>query len=83
MSSASSDCALIEQTESACMLIGILNLEWAVRPPSNSIAAIPDEATARAMSPDDLTLARSIFSTNVFPVPPGPSMKKMPPCSDL
>ena len=38
--------------------IGTLNHEWAVWPPSRSNAAIPDPATASAISPLDLTECR-------------------------
>jgi len=50
-------------------------VEWAVRPPSKSVAAIPDEATARAIFLSNLTFANSKFIRNVLPVPPGTSKK--------
>ena len=53
---------------------GILNLECAVLPPGIRVAAIPDDATATAIFPVLLTLARIVFSRKVFPVPPGASM---------
>ena len=62
---------LILHVEIAFMPNDILNLECAVRPPSNNNAAIPDVATDNAMSPPFLTLAKSVLNTNVFPVPPG------------
>ena len=37
--------------------IGILKREWAVLPPDSSSAAIPDDATAKAILWDDLSLA--------------------------
>jgi len=40
------------------ILIEILNLERAVRPPGNIDAAIPDVAVAMAINPLDRTLAR-------------------------
>jgi hypothetical protein len=40
-------------------LIGILNLEWAVRPPGMIDAAIPDAAVAIAILPNERTFARS------------------------
>jgi hypothetical protein len=58
------------------ILIGILNLECAVRPPGNIDAAIPDVAVAMAINPLDRTLARSALYRNVLLVPPGPSTKK-------
>ncbi|KNC34868.1 hypothetical protein FF38_11113 [Lucilia cuprina] len=33
-----------------CISRGILNVEWAVFPPINNVAAIPDDATANAIS---------------------------------
>ena len=42
ISFARSDCLLIEQKDPGSTLIGILNLECAVLPPGNSVAAIPD-----------------------------------------
>ena len=60
---------------------GILNCEWAVRPLFNKIDAIPEDATAKVILPAERTHARIKFSINVFPVPPGPSIKKMPPLS--
>ena len=50
-------------------LKGILNLECAVRPPGSSKAAIPDEATAKAIFFCDLTLANKHLYKNVLPVP--------------
>ncbi|GBP42665.1 hypothetical protein EVAR_87216_1 [Eumeta japonica] len=41
----------------------------AVRPPSRRVAAIPDDANAKAMSHLDRIVAK-IKMTNVFPVPP-------------
>jgi hypothetical protein len=58
------------------ILIGILNLERAVRPPGNIDAAIPDVAVAMAINPLDRTLARRALYRNILPVPPGPSTKK-------
>jgi len=46
-----------------------------VRPPFNSIAAMPEEATATQTFCWDLHLASSVLRTNVFPVPPGASKK--------
>ena len=58
------------------ILIGILNLECAVRPPSNIDAATPDVAVAMAINPSDRTLAtRRALYRNVLPVPPGLSTK--------
>jgi hypothetical protein len=58
------------------ILIGILNLERAVRPSGNIDAAIPDVAVAMAINPLDRTLARRALYRNILPVPPGPSTKK-------
>ena len=52
-----------------------LNAECAVLPPSSSVAAIPEEATAMAISPRHLISAYIKFIRNVFPVPPGASKK--------
>ena len=49
---------------------GSLNAECAVRPRVRSVAAIPDEAGARAMSTFFQNVARSRFIGNVLPVPP-------------
>jgi hypothetical protein len=57
-------------------LIGILNRECAVLPPSIKSAAIPEEATGNAISPHNLTFASIVLYKNVLPVPPGPSTKK-------
>ena len=62
--------------ESLLILIGIWKREWAVRPPYNSNAAIPDDATARAIPLLALTEDSNVLYKNVFPVPPNPSTKK-------
>ena len=60
------------ETSSVNILSGHLNVEWAVRPPSKSVAAMPDEATARAIFlKSNLTFANSKFIRNILPVPPG------------
>ncbi|OBZ82177.1 hypothetical protein A0J61_09774 [Choanephora cucurbitarum] len=46
----SSDLGSILHIDSVLISIGILKVEWDVRPPSNSRAAIPPEATAMAIS---------------------------------
>jgi hypothetical protein len=71
------DCFVKLQVLVSPILIGILNLEWAVRPPGNIDAAIPDVAVVMAISPLDRTLARSALYRNVLPMPPGPSKKKL------
>lgn len=58
-----------------CMFNGNFKAECAVRPPSTRVAAIPDEANARATPFRDLILAKSNEIQNVFPVPPGASRK--------
>lgn len=47
-----------------------LKVEWAVRPPTNSVAALPDDATARVILPPYRTFARSIMIKKVLPEPP-------------
>ena len=61
------------------MSIGILNRECAVVPPSSNVAAIPEDATARAIRLSGRTFANTELMTNVFPVPPKPSKKNAPP----
>ena len=58
-----------------CMFNGNFKAECTVRPPSNRVAAIPDEAKARATSFSELILANSNVFRNVFPVPPGATRK--------
>lgn len=58
-----------------CMFSGNFKAKCAVRPPSSRVAAIPDEANARASSFRDLILAKSNEIKNVFPVPPEVSRK--------
>lgn len=59
--------------------IGILNRECVVRPPDNIEATTPEVAVTRAMFPIDLMVASRARYKNVFPVPPGPYMKKISP----
>ena len=47
--------------------IGILKCEWAVHPPSNNSAAIPDDATAKAIFPILQTVDSRASLRNVFP----------------
>ena len=79
ISVASAFCAGILQVESTWISIGILKCECAVIPPSSNVAAIPDDATARAMWPSDRTFANVKLMRNVFPVPPKLSRKNRPP----
>src|ERR1044072_6508965 len=65
--------------EDSFSLSEILNRLCAVLPPFIKSAAIPEDATATAISPDDLIVASKVLYKNVFPVPPGPSTKKHPP----
>ena len=53
---ASFDWRDILHTEVLFTGIGILKREWAVQPPSNNSAAIPDNATANAILLPDLIL---------------------------
>ncbi|RIA83529.1 hypothetical protein C1645_833693 [Glomus cerebriforme] len=66
----------ILQVEVSFNLIGILKRECAVLPPSIRSAAIPEEATDKAISPHNLIFARIVLYKNVLPVPSGPSIKK-------
>ncbi|GBP75735.1 hypothetical protein EVAR_58828_1 [Eumeta japonica] len=54
---------------------GSLNVACAIQPSSKSVAVMPHDATANAISPIDLTFAKSKFTKNAFPVPPGASRK--------
>lgn len=54
---------------------GILKVEWAVLPPSRRRAAIPEEATARAILPWLRTRASRVLNRKVLPEPPMPSRK--------
>ncbi|CAG8550361.1 20910_t:CDS:2 [Cetraspora pellucida] len=66
----------IAQAEFSLRLIGIFSYECAVQPPLRSRAAIPKEATAKAIRLCFHTHARRTEYKNVFLEPPGPSMKK-------
>lgn len=74
--SANPEFFLIPQKLSLLTAIGILNVEWAVWPPSSRSAAMPLDATASAIFPFACMLAKKIFSRNVLPVSPRPSRKK-------
>ena len=54
---------------------GSLNAECAVRPPGSNVAAVPDDATSRAILFCCRTFPYIRFITKVFPVPPGASRK--------
>ena len=64
-----------------CASRGILNLECRVRPPDSSVAAIPLEAVARAISFFERIVANTVLIKNVFPVSPGASRKNTPPAN--
>ena len=49
------------QTSLSFTVRGILNLECAVLPPGRRVAAIPDDATATAIFPVLLTIARIVL----------------------
>src|ERR1043166_9432613 len=66
------------QVELSLSLSRILNRLCTVLPPIIKIAAIPDDATATPISPDDLTVDCKTLYKKVFPVPPGPFIKKHP-----
>lgn len=76
ISSANSDWIEISHVEVWFRFKGILNLEWAVFPPGNNNAAIPEEATERTILFCDRMYEISVLYKNVLPVPPGPSTKK-------
>lgn len=61
------------------MFNGNFKAECAVRPPSNNVAAIPEEASANAIFRSDRIVAKNNEMRNVFPVPPGESKKYNPP----
>jgi hypothetical protein len=77
---ASPVCSLILQRgASQCIrLRGSFNVEWAVRPPWRSVAAIPDEPTTIAILDYWRLSAKSKLMTHVFPVPPNASRKIIP-----
>ena len=58
------------ETSSVHIFSVSLNVEWAVDPPSKSVAAMPDEAAARAIFLSNLTFANSKFIKNILLVPP-------------
>ena len=64
---ASFDWRDILHTEVSFTGIGILKCEWAVQPPSNNSAAIPDDATANAIFPIPLTVDNNASIRNVLP----------------
>ncbi|KAM0026776.1 hypothetical protein Hdeb2414_s0020g00562031 [Helianthus debilis subsp. tardiflorus] len=78
ISCARAPCFTMPHIELLSSLVGILNLECVVLPPGMLFAAAPEEAVASAMWPRDRTSASNALYRNVFPVPPGPSMKKTP-----
>jgi len=47
-------------------VMGTLNLEFAVRPPGNIDAAMPDVAVAIPINPSECTVARIALYRNVF-----------------
>ena len=62
-----------------CMFNANFKAEWAVLPLGSNVAAISDEARAKAMSFWDRIAARINLIKNILPVPPGASKKKIPP----
>ncbi|CAK9870938.1 unnamed protein product [Sphagnum jensenii] len=68
-------CCVMLQIDSSCRSIRILNLEWAVLPPRSNKDAIPDEATISMILPCPRRRDKSVFQTNVLPVPPLPYTK--------
>jgi len=62
-----------------CRSNGILKVLCKVRPPTNSVAATPLEAVARAIFLCDQSLAKIKLSRKkVLPVPPGASRNTIP-----
>ena len=74
---AKSDYLLTLQVILSSIWRGSLNLEWVVQPPGNILVATPEEVVASAIKFLDLIVASITRFKNVFPVPPGPSIKKM------
>ncbi|GFY58152.1 hypothetical protein TNIN_66481 [Trichonephila inaurata madagascariensis] len=58
-----------------------MKAECAVRLPASRVAAMPEKATATALSFSFLTKANSKWSRKVLPMAPGASKKTMPPLS--
>jgi hypothetical protein len=58
-----------------CIFNGNFSAEWAVRPPSSKVAAIPDEVSASAILFCERIIANINEIKKVFPVPPGASKK--------
>ncbi|KAG4975529.1 hypothetical protein JHK86_035003 [Glycine max] len=58
---------------------GIFNFECVVLPPGNNKEAMPLEATIITILLSALNEAASVFQINVFPVPPYPYKKNIPP----
>ena len=67
----------------ACKSSGILKVLCNVRPPVNSVAAMPLDAVANAILPSDHSFARIRLIKKVLPVSPGASKNKIPPSSLL
>jgi hypothetical protein len=77
MNEAIFDRGVISHMEKGVISDGILNVECEVLPPFNNNAAVPLAATAMAISPSRRMESKRALNTNVFPVPPGPSIKKI------
>ncbi|XP_025418847.1 uncharacterized protein LOC112689372 isoform X2 [Sipha flava] len=58
-----------------CIFNGNFRAEWAIRPPSSKVAAMPDEVRARVISFFERIVANIKVIKKVFPVPPGASKK--------
>ena len=65
----------------ACKSSGILKVLCNVRPPVNSIAAMPLDAVASAILPSDHSLARIRLIKKVLPVLLGAPKNNIPPSS--
>ena len=66
---ARSDCRDMLHTDDSFVGIRILNLECAVLPPSKSSAAIPEDATAKAIFPNPLTEHSNASIKKFFSIP--------------
>ncbi|KAG5042746.1 hypothetical protein JHK85_007014 [Glycine max] len=76
-------CFCILHVESSKIGIRILNLECVVLPLGNNREAMPLEVTIIKILLSALNELASVFQMNVFPVPPYPYRKNMPPSSLL
>ena len=76
ISDARLDCLPTLQDKHWPQSIGILNLECVVRPVGILDAAVPELKVGKTICLSNRTFAYNALYKKVFPVPPGPSMKK-------